>query len=56
LALLRAGQIFIPSLETSGSTITVHSRWDFFLFCGQPSLTIHLQITLPVWREEFPLP
>jgi len=56
LALLRAGQIFIPSLETSGSTIIVHSRWDFFLFCCQPSLTIHLQITHPVWREEFPLP
>jgi len=33
-----------------------YSRWDFFLFCCQPSLAIHLQITHPVWREEFPLP
>ena len=29
---------------------------DFFLFRCQPSLVIYLQITFPVWREEFPLP
>jgi hypothetical protein len=29
---------------------------DSFLFRCQPSLVIYLQITYPVWREEFPLP
>src|SRR3989338_6880703 len=29
---------------------------DYFLFRCQSSLIIHLQITFPVWREEFPLP
>jgi len=29
---------------------------DFFLHRCQPSLIIYLQITFPVWREEFPLP
>ena len=29
---------------------------DFFLFRCQSSLIIYLQITFPVWREEFPLP
>jgi len=47
---------FILSLEISGFAIIVQPRSDYFLFRCQSSLIIHLQITFPVWREEFPLP
>jgi len=46
----------IPPLETSDCVIIVHSKWDFFLCCCQPSLTAYHRATISAWREEFPLP
>jgi len=56
LALLHVGRLFHSFYGNLRFSPSLCAILDYFLLRCQPSLIIYLQITFPVWREEFPLP